>query len=888
MKELIRVLAVLVFAVTSMFQSQAQIVELPLNVGFEDFRGTNLNEVHPGWNEGVGYPSISMGTGSWFNSDLLYSSAVASVNYGSGDTRQWIISPEFKVTDSTCVFFKAAVSSNYNMPTESTMGTDDEFAVYVTEDGGSTYTKVLDVASELTYELRQYHTMLSEYKGKTVRVGFFVSDGNKQNSSGCASLDDVRIKDLNARDLSVNGFSVANNIELAKPLPFFVEVTNEGTTTLDHIALRLDVRGPENFSKVIVVDDTLAVSACKQVSLGELKLAATGAYSISVRSAIEGDIVADNDVATQSVEVLDNSVLPIGPLDFSETYRTISFYDGWVEAIADTGKLAYTLSAWQSAIYKEKSGFYVPFYGLAAFDWVISPSFVADSHTQLYFEAAVSLGDGSAQMGSDDRVSVYVSADGGLSWDEVGVIGNDNMSIDWEKYFFDLSHYAGQTIKVGLYATTGEIADNEEYDFFIDNLTIADIQSKDIKVEKLEYPQKPAHFSNDETIAVRVANCGSDTISSYTLSYRLNDGELVSEQVTDSILPQSSMVYYFSQHADLSADENSISIVAALDGDTNEGNNTLADLELSTYSYDPIIQGDYTQSFEDGEDFSAWMVIDGNNDDAKWEKHHNGDSYDYEGEYTFSYTSRTTTKQSDEWLISNGFYLRQGVEYNISFGFANRAGGAPEKLKLTMGTAQSVEAQTEVLIDLGEITNNDFMDAEKTFTVSADGYYYFAWNDYGDADQFAVYLDKISVSQKCTDDLKINRLFVKKVVDEVHQVLDSVRTSVVEIENVGTNPVSELTIGLDYANDVKELIDTFHFSQTINPGEKASFSLEKDGFAFDFNKTMTLKAYIVSEEDQNQANDTIVKRDYMHVNFSTGFEYADETEGRGLPSMWMS
>lgn len=878
MKRLIHIVVIVSLFILSIIESKGQVVDLPNYVDFEGYYGTNISELYPGWVEGSGYPNPELISGSWFGVKVLYNTNVASVRIGNGNTRAWIVSPEFKVTENTYVFFKTAISTDYNMPTETTMGTDDEFGVYVSEDGGTSFTKILDITNELQYDLKQFNVQLADYKDKTVRVGFYVSDGNIQNSSASVHLDDIKIKNVDQRDLAINGFSVVNNIEQNKPVKLNVEITNEGRKILEHIPFRLDIRGPENKTEVFVIDDEMEFTACKQIYLTDLVLSTPGKYAITVSSELINDEDSQNNSFTEEVVVAENKSIPLAPLDFSESYQQINIYDGWLEAIGDPDKIAYVESAWTSEVYAEKSCFMVPYYGLYATDWIVSPSFIAEENTKLYFEAIVELIDGSMEMGSDDKLIVYVSNDGGINWKTEGEINKDNFPENWTKYFIDLGAYKDQTIKVGFYATTGSVSDNQEFNFYIDNVNIKNILAKDIQIDEIIEPQRPAVFTNSETVAVKVTNLGSETINSFSLSYMLNSGAEVKEDINHTISAQESYIYYFDTKADFSGEKNVISIHAYLDGDLDNSNNSLENVSLSTYSFNPLTEGKYVQGFENNEDFSSWVVIDGNNDGAKWEQHHNGDAYDYEGYYTFYYDSRNTTVQSDEWLISNGFYLEAGVEYKISFNFANRAGAMPEKLRLTMGKSQTVAGQGIVLLDLGEITNNNFMKAEKTFSVTENGFYYFGINDYGDSDQYAVYIDQIIIQKKCDNDLELIRLYIPKEIDFSHNVLDSVRTTIIEVENKGDAAINTIPVRLEYKNETKHLVADFEFTQTVNPGEKARFELKKEDFVFDFRKALDIKAYLNSNLDEYHQNDTIIINQYQHENYFTSFEYSDETE----------
>ena len=879
MKRIIHaVLIIWVFIISTLF-SNAQVMDLPLEVDFNKYTGTNLSEAYEGWVEGSGYPTPSLGSGTWFQGSALYKTTTATVAVNDGSHKEWIVSPDFKVTENTCVFFKASISYDYNYPMESELSSDDEFAVYISEDGGSSFTKIQEFGDELEYDLKQFHAQLANYKDKTVRVGFFVSDGQIDNSKATVHLDDIKIKDVVDTDIAVNSFYISEQIEQGKELSLKVELTNEGLEQINIIPLRIDIRGAENLTELIVVDDELAFADNKEIFLKNIKLSKSGNYTVTITSTLIDDGDSGNDSFTEGFSLASNNSIPLETLDFKYSYEDIGFYDGWKEAIGDTNVISYVRSAWRSDVYSDQSSFYAPYFALGSMDWIISPSFNVDEKTYLYFNAAVELIEGSTAMGSDDKLIIYVTEDGGQTWKNIGEINKDNFSTTWDKsYFFDLSAYSGSTIKVGLFATTGKVKDSEVFNLHIDNVTIKNYETIDISIEEIVGPNKKPVFGAEETIAVKLINKGKEDINSFSVSYILNEGAEVKENVNQVIKSQESYTYYFTTKADLTGDDNTITVKAELENDSDLSNNELIDVELTTYSFDPILDGKYIQSFEDSEDYSSWVIIDGNNDGSTWELYHDGGSYDFDGYYNFRYSSKNTTVQSDEWLISNGFYLKAGVEYSVSFYFANKAAAMPEKLKFTMGQEQTIIGQSIELVDFGTITNNNYLKAEKTITVTTDGYYYFGWNDYGDPSKYAVMIDKIIVQKKYNNDLSVNRLFFPKSIDYTSNVLDSIRKAYVEIENQSVVGVSTIPLKLELNNGVKQLTLEFNINQNLNVGEKARLVLESDEFKFDIEKPITAKLYINDATDEYHLNDTLIVENYNHYNYYTSFEYADETE----------
>ncbi len=152
---------------------------------------------------------------------------------------------------------------------------------------------------------------------------------------------------------------------------------------------------------------------------------------------------------------------------------------------------------------------------------------------------------------------------------------------------------------------------------------------------------------------------------------------------------------------------------------------------------------DFIMNFETTDDLSNWLYFDVNNDGKHWEVV-SGSGIDdtYCARYSYS-----EVNNADDWLISRCFTLEEGVSYKVEFQYAVEAETMPEKLKFAMGDAQAPSAMTEIIDDLGEITNEDYMKSEKIINVSATGDYYFGWQAYSNANNWNVYIDSVKIGE---------------------------------------------------------------------------------------------------------------------------------------------
>jgi M6 family metalloprotease-like protein len=148
-----------------------------------------------------------------------------------------------------------------------------------------------------------------------------------------------------------------------------------------------------------------------------------------------------------------------------------------------------------------------------------------------------------------------------------------------------------------------------------------------------------------------------------------------------------------------------------------------------------------TQDFEGGAiPPSGWVSTKGatgNNWSLNTGAAHGGT---YAARYIYHATQAATA-----WLISSGVSLTAGVTYNISYW--ERVGpGYTEKLKVTVGNAQTIVAQTTTLQDLSSLTNTSYVQQTTTFTPGSNGTYYFGWNCYSAANQYYLDVDDISIA----------------------------------------------------------------------------------------------------------------------------------------------
>ncbi|RUA25904.1 MAG: hypothetical protein DSY76_06290, partial [Bacteroidetes bacterium] len=112
---------------------------------------------------------------------------------------------------------------------------------------------------------------------------------------------------------------------------------------------------------------------------------------------------------------------------------------------------------------------------------------------------------------------------------------------------------------------------------------------------------------------------------------------------------------------------------------------------------------------------------------------------------------------ADAWAFTKALNLTAGTSYTLTFDYKVQSATKPEKLKITVGNAQTVASQTTVLWDNAGgtgLTNTVFAQATIQFTPTTSGTYYYAFNCYSAANKKRLWVDKVIItapSTSCAD-----------------------------------------------------------------------------------------------------------------------------------------
>ncbi len=153
----------------------------------------------------------------------------------------------------------------------------------------------------------------------------------------------------------------------------------------------------------------------------------------------------------------------------------------------------------------------------------------------------------------------------------------------------------------------------------------------------------------------------------------------------------------------------------------------------------------YEYGFE-ADELKCWEYVNegtGNN----WEVFTSA-TYSSEGANSLRYRYNSSYP-ANAWAYTQGLVLEAGDVIELNFDYRTYSSFSEEKLKVTVGSAKTVEAQSTVIWDNngGEsLTNTTYSNARVIYTATEAGTYYLAFNCYSDANKFNLYVDNINVA----------------------------------------------------------------------------------------------------------------------------------------------
>lgn len=363
---------------------------------------------------------------------------------------------------------------------------------------------------------------------------------------------------------------------------------------------------------------------------------------------------------------------------------------------------------------------------------LISPSFSLAGYTTAYFNFTAATGYAyMVDPNNNGNIYAEVSSNGGSSWTEVWVEDDEDVFTDLQllNKRINISQFAGQT----------DVMVRFRYEAFDADVVIID----DISVTACE----PI---SGVTLNELADGSASFTIEGEGASYSVEYGAVGFVQGTGTVI---------NGGADFSIDNLAEGTGYSFYVTSNCGTGTANSGWEGPYNfYTPLYAPanlPYSFGFETPTlATGGWFTELVNEDGATWGAYQGGeDLLPQEGELFAGAIG--IGGEADAYLFSRGLNLVGGTDVNLSYyvrEFALDASGNGNENYLTVkiGTDRTSASQTTTIVDLEEITDEEFTQRTATFQVPTSGIYYIAFEVTGPAntgtEQGALLLDAVTVT----------------------------------------------------------------------------------------------------------------------------------------------
>lgn len=811
------------------------------SVDFGGYTGANISTVFPGWNEATGQQKPTGTTSTWTSNPTSFTTAifpedtVASlyISSFSASKKEWFVGPLYNVNASDGLSFKLALRQSSNTSSVATMDTDDSVSVRITNDCGTTWKTIYSVTAAnapTALEKTEFVAPLAAFAGQEVQIGLFATEGTTYGPNAYyIFLDDINIKALVPNNAGVTKIvSPVGNCGLSAASPVTVSIRNSGTATQTSIPVHYSINGglpvTETFTGTLVAGASANYTFNTTANLG-----VAGTYSLAAWTSLAGDNITEDDSASAVVTKI--GAEPFVAVDFTgyDGGNLGTLFAGWSEGNGQA-KPQGTTSSWgsNSALFNTDVA-RINLYTASKKEWLVSPLYVPNATDGLSFKVALrkysSTGEVST-MGSDDSLNVRITTDCGNTWQTIYSINAANAPTDLEliEKVVPLAAFAGQEVRLALFATEGTTDDSEDYWVAVDDININALIPNNIGVTSIVSPTGACGTLTSSTpITVKVYNTGTDTQYSIPVNYSINGGAVVSEVFSDTLASGTSAEYTFATTANFDAPGlYNIAAWTSLNGDVALVN----DSAYATY-HTGFVSVDFTG-------------FTGTNISAVFPGWSEANGYMYPGGTTSAWGSNSTVfaentvanlnlynTGNNEWFISPSF--KAGSSDGLSFKVALRkyletdsvsAMGADDTLAVKVSTDcgatwtniyNITAANAPNSLDLTEFAASLAAYAGQNIQVAlvaTEGV-----ND--DPEDYYIYIDDITLRLLAPNDLGVSRI----ITPASNCGMGDQATISVKIRNFGTAAQSNFPVKYS----VNNVVVTETFTGTLAAGDSVTY-----------------------------------------------------------------
>ena len=237
----------------------------------------------------TGTATLSSGSSwSFDNYNGIWTNKHARVNLYGTSLKNWLVTPNVELGSNHQIVFDLALTAySGTKAAAGTTGTDDKFAVLISTDNGSSWTKLAQwdnagggvnrVLNDIATEGETVRLNLSAYDGQTAKFAFY-AESTESNADNNLHLANVEIAEAANYSLAISGSDVSENT--------IVFGTVKNTTTTKKFTITND--GGEAFNGITVESSDAEVFTVSDTGFN-LASGATKDITVTFVKAVDGD-----------------------------------------------------------------------------------------------------------------------------------------------------------------------------------------------------------------------------------------------------------------------------------------------------------------------------------------------------------------------------------------------------------------------------------------------------------------------------------------------------------------------------------------------------------------------------------------------------------------------
>ena len=355
-------------------------------------------------------------------------------------------------------------------------------------------------------------------------------------------------------------------------------------------------------------------------------------------------------------------------------------------------------------------------------DWLVSPAVKLEGGKKYHF--AIDVAAASAKY--PERIEVKLGAEPKASaltatvipatvvdFADFATLENDEVVVAETGYYH-----------IGIHA----ISDADQYNLFVKNFLIEAGVDPAAPAAVTNFDVVPTENKLEATVSFTAPSLtsGGETLTSLTKVVVIRDKAVVAS-LTD-VVPGAQVQYV--DNDNLSMGNHTYQVIAY-----NEYGAGVKS-EEKTVAVSAVLDVPVVFDFATENIFNLFTVINANADDYTWNWNANYGAY-----YLYA------EEDGDDYLISPAVNFEAGKNYKVVVNASCASGNYPEKFRVLVGKAASVEGLTQEVLATTVVDVKDSTDFEAEFAVAESGQYYVAVQALSDADMYRLNIHKISIEK---------------------------------------------------------------------------------------------------------------------------------------------